>query len=62
MDQRRNEDRNVGHPRRFQALVLLGTVLVLLLAGAAPASAHAALRGTDPDDKSVVKQAPATSP
>ena len=58
MDQRRNEDRNVGHPRRFQALVLLGTVLVLLLAGAAPASAHAALRGTDPDDKSVVKQAP----
>ena len=58
MDQRRNEDRNVGHPRRFQALVLLATVLVLLLAGAAPASAHAALRGTDPDDKSVVKQAP----
>lgn len=58
MDQRRNEDRNVGHPRRFQALVLLGTVLVLLLAGAAPASAHAALRGTDPDDGSVVKRAP----
>lgn len=58
MDQRRNEDRNVGHPRRFQALVLLGTVLVLLLAGAAPASAHAALRGTDPDDGSVLKQAP----
>ncbi|MFD8228648.1 copper resistance protein CopC [Streptomyces massasporeus] len=38
--------------------MLLGTVLVLLLAGAAPASAHAALRGTDPDDGSVVKQAP----
>ncbi|NEE22119.1 copper resistance protein CopC/CopD [Streptomyces sp. SID7499] len=38
--------------------MLLGTVLVLLLAGAAPASAHAALRGTDPDDGSVVEQAP----
>ncbi|MFG3717507.1 copper resistance protein CopC [Streptomyces massasporeus] len=38
--------------------MLLGAVLVLLLAGAAPASAHAALRGTDPDDGSVVKQAP----
>ncbi|CAM5717384.1 transport integral membrane protein [Streptomyces coeruleorubidus] len=51
-------ERNVGHPRRFQALVLLGTVLVLLLAGAVPASAHAALRGTDPDDGSVVQRAP----
>lgn len=58
MDQRRNEDRNAGHTRRFQALVLLGTVLVLLLAGAAPASSHSALRGTDPDDGSVLKQAP----
>ncbi|MFF7488495.1 copper resistance CopC/CopD family protein [Streptomyces luteogriseus] len=38
--------------------MLLGTVLVLLLAGAAPASAHAALRGTDPDDGSVVERAP----
>ncbi|MZF87339.1 copper resistance protein CopC/CopD [Streptomyces sp. SID5643] len=38
--------------------MLLGTVLVLLLAGAAPASAHAALRGTDPDDGSLVRQAP----
>ncbi|MFI8832758.1 copper resistance protein CopC [Streptomyces afghaniensis] len=38
--------------------MLLGTVLVLLLAGAAPASAHAALRSTDPDDGSVVQQAP----
>ncbi|MEU9572231.1 copper resistance protein CopC [Streptomyces massasporeus] len=38
--------------------MLLGTVLVLLLAGATPASAHAALRGTDPDDGSVVKRAP----
>ncbi|GAA2937626.1 copper resistance protein CopC [Streptomyces violaceus] len=58
MDPRRNEERNVGHPRRIQALVLLGTVLVLLLFSAAPASAHAALRSTDPDDGSVVRQAP----
>ncbi|MFI8888755.1 copper resistance CopC/CopD family protein [Streptomyces paradoxus] len=38
--------------------MLLGTVLLLLLAGAAPASAHAALRSTDPDDGSLVRQAP----
>jgi copper transport protein len=38
--------------------VLLGTVLVLLLLGGAPASAHAALRTTDPDDGSVVQRAP----
>jgi copper transport protein len=38
--------------------VLLGTVLVLLLFSGAPASAHAALRTTDPDDGSVVGQAP----
>ncbi|MFJ7181485.1 copper resistance protein CopC [Streptomyces massasporeus] len=38
--------------------MLLGAVLVLLIAGAAPASAHAALRGSDPDDGSVVKRAP----
>ncbi|MET9870911.1 copper resistance protein CopC [Streptomyces sp. NPDC006386] len=38
--------------------MLLGTVLVLLLGGAAPASAHAALRSTDPDDGSVVQRAP----
>ncbi|MFD5340077.1 copper resistance CopC/CopD family protein [Streptomyces hawaiiensis] len=38
--------------------MLLGTVLVLLLFGATPASAHAALRGSDPDDGSVVQQAP----
>ncbi|MFF7857973.1 copper resistance protein CopC [Streptomyces sp. NPDC007904] len=39
--------------------MLLGTVLVLLLLGsAAPASAHAALRGTDPADGSVVRSAP----
>lgn len=58
MHERRNEERNVGHPRRAQALVLLGTVLVLLLFSGAPASAHAALRGTDPDDGSVVQRAP----
>ncbi|MFH8657805.1 copper resistance CopC/CopD family protein [Streptomyces afghaniensis] len=38
--------------------MLLGTVLVLLLFSAAPASAHAALRSTDPDDGSVVQRAP----
>ncbi|MFF5518414.1 copper resistance CopC/CopD family protein [Streptomyces coeruleorubidus] len=38
--------------------MLLGTVLVLLLFSGAPASAHAALRGTDPDDGSVVQRAP----
>lgn len=58
MHQRRNEERNGGHPRRRQALVLLGTVLVLLLFSGAPASAHAALRSTDPDDGSVVQRAP----
>jgi copper transport protein len=39
--------------------VLLGSVLVLLvLGGAGPASAHAALKGTDPDDGAVLKSAP----
>jgi copper transport protein len=39
--------------------VLLGAVLVLLLlGGAGPASAHAALRSTDPADGSVVRSAP----
>jgi copper transport protein len=38
--------------------VLLGSVLVLLLLGGGPASAHAALRGADPADGSVVKTAP----
>ncbi len=45
--------------RRLQGLVLLGTVLVLLVLGsAAPASAHAALRSSDPEAGSVVKTAP----
>ncbi|MFF4832258.1 copper resistance CopC/CopD family protein [Streptomyces sp. NPDC001315] len=39
--------------------MLLGTVLVLLLLGSAgPASAHAALRDTDPADAAVLKAAP----
>ncbi|WP_437080496.1 copper resistance protein CopC [Streptomyces sp. enrichment culture] len=38
--------------------MLLGTLLVLLLAGAAPAGAHAALRASDPEDGSVVRTAP----
>lgn len=46
--------------RRLGALtVLLGTfLLLLLLPGANPASAHAALRATDPADGSVVPAAP----
>ncbi|MFG2789170.1 copper resistance CopC/CopD family protein [Streptomyces sp. NPDC048419] len=39
--------------------MLLGAVLVLLvLGGAGPASAHAALKGTDPDDGAVLRSAP----
>ncbi|MGY0068628.1 copper resistance CopC/CopD family protein [Streptomyces sp. QTS137] len=39
--------------------MLLGTVLVLWLLGSAgPANAHAALRGADPEDRSVVRSAP----
>ncbi|MFF5186519.1 copper resistance CopC/CopD family protein [Streptomyces sp. NPDC000345] len=38
--------------------MLLGTVLVLLLLGGGPASAHAALRSTDPTDGSVVRTSP----
>ncbi|MFG2738541.1 copper resistance CopC/CopD family protein [Streptomyces chartreusis] len=39
--------------------MLLGTLLVLfLLGGTGPASAHAALRATDPEDGSVLKSAP----
>jgi copper transport protein len=42
-------------------LVLLGAVLVLLvLGGAGPASAHAALRSTDPGDGTVLQRAPRT--
>ncbi|MGA5208636.1 copper resistance CopC/CopD family protein [Streptomyces pseudogriseolus] len=38
--------------------MLLGTLLILLLTGTAPASAHAALRASDPEDGSVVKAPP----
>ncbi|MEU9308283.1 copper resistance protein CopC, partial [Streptomyces sp. NPDC048256] len=40
--------------------MLLGTVLVLLLLGGGPVSAHAALRSADPADGSVVRTAPDT--
>ncbi|MFJ3247636.1 copper resistance protein CopC [Streptomyces sp. NPDC086782] len=47
--------------RRLGKLTLLGAVLVLLLlGGASPASAHAALRGADPADGTVLKSAPGT--
>ncbi|MEU6353781.1 copper resistance protein CopC [Streptomyces sp. NPDC047072] len=38
--------------------MLLGTLLVLLLGGAGTASAHAALKSTDPGDGTVLKSAP----
>lgn len=45
--------------RRLQGLVLLASLLVLLvLGGAGPASAHAALRSTDPADGTVLPEAP----
>ncbi|WP_415924963.1 copper resistance CopC/CopD family protein [Streptomyces sp. AK04-3B] len=47
-----------GRRRRLQGLVLLGAVLLLLGLGGGPASAHAALRGADPVDGSVVKTSP----
>lgn len=55
-DRARREDRR---RHGLQRLVLLGAVLVLLvLGGAGPASAHAALRDTDPADGTVLKSAP----
>lgn len=49
-----------GNGRGVQRLALLGTLLVLflLVAGAGTASAHAALRDTDPRDGSVLDSAP----
>ncbi|MEU1708459.1 copper resistance CopC family protein [Streptomyces sp. NPDC005706] len=45
--------------RWLRRLTVLGTGLLLILLGtAAPASAHAALRGTDPADGTVLKSAP----
>ncbi|MFJ5899219.1 copper resistance protein CopC [Streptomyces sp. NPDC093064] len=53
--------RGRGRRRRLGKLTLLGAVLVLLLlGGAGPAFAHAALRGADPADGTVLKTAPGT--
>ncbi|MFD9113012.1 copper resistance CopC/CopD family protein [Streptomyces bottropensis] len=52
-------DRSGGRGRGIRRLVLLGTALILfLLAGAGTASAHAALKGSDPVDGSVLDAAP----
>ncbi|MGW5368581.1 copper resistance CopC/CopD family protein [Streptomyces sp. NPDC004009] len=54
---RRGEVRDAH--RWLRRLTVLGTGLLLLLLGTAvPASAHAALRGTDPADGTVLKSAP----
>ncbi len=55
-------DSRIPRARRpLRGLVLLGAVLVLLvLGGAGPASAHAALRSTDPGDGTVLQRAPRT--
>jgi copper transport protein len=46
-------------PRRTRALVLLFLAVIgVLLAGAGPASAHAALTGSDPAQGVVVDKAP----
>ncbi|MEU9406266.1 copper resistance protein CopC [Streptomyces sp. NPDC048281] len=48
-----------GNHRVLRAFALLGALLAaLLLASAAPASAHAALRGSDPADGAVLKSSP----
>ncbi|MFF4314622.1 copper resistance protein CopC [Streptomyces sp. NPDC001507] len=53
--------RNLRNHRALRALTLLGSLLAaLLLASAAPASAHAALRGSDPADGAVLKSSPAS--
>lgn len=46
------------HQRLLALVTLVGAVLGLLLAGAAPASAHAALTGSNPQDGAVVASAP----
>lgn len=58
--QRRTTTPHGAAPRgALRALALLGTLLTaLLLASAAPASAHAALRGSDPADGAVLKSSP----
>ena len=53
------ERRGRQRRRGVRGLVLLGAVLVLLvLGGAGTASAHAALKSTDPEDGTVLKSAP----
>ncbi|MCD0482302.1 FixH family protein [Streptacidiphilus sp. ASG 303] len=47
-----------GRHRAAALLTVLGTVLALLLGGAGPASAHAALVSTDPPQDAVVATAP----
>ncbi|MDX3522454.1 copper resistance CopC/CopD family protein [Streptomyces scabiei] len=55
----RSVDRRGRPGRGVRRLVLLGTALILfLLAGAGNASAHAALKGSDPADGSVLDAAP----
>jgi len=55
----RQRRRGLRGYRGVQGLVLLGAVLVLLvLGGAGPASAHAALKSTDPEDGTVLRSAP----
>ncbi|MFE2942236.1 copper resistance CopC/CopD family protein [Streptomyces sp. NPDC059255] len=44
--------------RPLTVLALVGAVLALLLAGAGPAAAHAALSGSDPEDAAVLDAAP----
>lgn len=51
--------RATPHRAALRTAALLGTLLTaLFLASAAPASAHAALRGSDPADGAVLKSAP----
>ncbi|MGW2239004.1 copper resistance protein CopC [Streptomyces sp. NPDC001759] len=51
--------RGTGGRAGARGTLLLGALLVLLvLGGAGPASAHAALKSTDPEDGSVLKSAP----
>lgn len=58
MGRPRDEERDGGR-RGDRRLALLGAVLVLLLlGGAGPASAHAALKESDPPDGTVLKTAP----
>ncbi|MFJ3663575.1 copper resistance CopC/CopD family protein [Streptomyces sp. NPDC090119] len=44
----------------MRVLLAVGSLLLLLLGTASPASAHAALRATDPEDGSVLQRAPRT--